>query len=476
MSTVLAALLLPGTVPASAADFGLSGGYVLRERSDWNVADPSLLFAPPKVKKFLGEDSFDPVDTHRLLAWAFARGVMTLGDRFSAVASLDTTALSLDLTGGGPFSATSSDSILLADGGTVEEAAGNAAFVRELYFDLVALPSDALLVSAGKRRSTILGGLLYDDYGVSAEIQWDIVADGRWSLTATTLALLPQTALGRLDPALSLGGGRIGWSFRGTVLLEVGALWLRDRSGLVPGMMRDMLATELMASGRWGAGAAVLEKPIAGEADIATVHASAEVDFGVAGARILAAFQAGTVDLENLSNGKVTSGRPAGNALLVETPFTPVPELRITPFLLRVSGSAKGQWTDDRQLGSFVTLAPLFGRAAMFLGGDIDPALTRRDFRCLGLGARGVSAAGLDARWEPLDRLRLGHSTTVLGHARSGDGVASAEYGVELDTWAVVGVLSWLDVRAEVDMLVPGEYFGDSESMVRLSAGVEGTF
>ncbi len=476
VTAVTAALAITFAAPGRAADFGLSGGYVLRTQSEWNVADPSLLFMPPKVQKWIEEDGEGTVDGHHLLLWAFVRSVATFGSVASLVGTLDTTALSLDLTGDAPFSATSSDSRLLSDGRSLEDSASDAAFIRELYVDVVAGAEDELLISAGKRRLLLLRGLVYDDYGLSGEIAWDIPTSraGTWMVEA--VALLPHRTLGQIDPELLVAGGRFGWSWRGTVSLEAGALWMRDRSALVPSMMRDMLAMELMASGRWGAGTTVLDRPYSGEADVVTLHAEAELDFGVAGAHFIAAFQVGSVTLENIEKGTLKTGRPAGTLFLVEAPVAPTTDLRIIPFLLRVSGARAGDWTEDRKLAPFVTLSPLVGRATLFLGGEVDPALSTQDFRVLGLGARGVSAAGIDVKWEPLSRLRLSHSTTVLGHAREGDGLASAEYGVELDTAAVVTTLDWLDVRAELDTLIPGEYFPDGQTMFRLLAGVEGVF
>lgn len=471
-------LLSCGLLPsvAQGADFNLSGGYVLRTVSDLDVADPVLLFLPEKAKLLLGEEATQGADSHQLLLLVYARGVLNLGDSASIVGSLDTTALSFDLAGDGPFSASAPDSRLLSDGRTLSDSAGDAAFVREIYADLVAGESDALLVTAGKRRQSLLSGLLYDDYGVSTELQWDFASGvpGSWSLGAT--ALLPQRTLGQLSPSLFVAGGTFSWSFRGLLSLESGALWMRDRATLVPGMMRDMLVLELMASGHWNVGAATIDHPVTGKADVVTLHTTAELDLDFVGLRVLAALQAGSVTLGNPTTGKERSGRPAGRLLLVELPVTPLPSLRIVPYYLRVSGSRQGQWADEQQLGSFVTLAPLFGRAAIFLGGQVDPALSQSDFRLLGLGARGVTAAGAELRFEPISRLRLVHSTSVLGYARKDDGAASARYGVELDTAAVVTILDWLDLRAEFDALLPGEFFPESDTMFRLVGGVEGVF
>jgi len=472
-------MLLPGVAwngNATAADFGISGGYVLRERSEWNMADPSLLFLPPKVKALLGED-VSAVDSHHLVLWAFVRGVANFGNLVSTVASLDTTALSFDLAGDGPVSASDADSRLLSDGRLVEDTARDAAFVRELYADVVVGPAQALLLSVGKRRLPLLEGLVYDDYGVSAEAQWDFLSSeaGNWSLDA--LALLPQRTLGQLDASLLVAGGSLAWALPGLLAAKAGALWARDRCGLVSGMMQDMLALELMARGRYWSGASVLERPLLGRSGIVTLHASAEADLGLASIRLLGAVQVGDVTLRNAETGKETSGRAAGTLLLAEAPINPVHDLKLVPFLLRVSGARKGQWTNDRQLGSFVTLSPLFSRAAIFLGGEMNPALSQPDFRLLGLGARGVSAAGLELSGTLFDRLRLAHSSTVLGNAREGDGLASAEYGVELDTAAVMTVTDWLDLRAEFDVLVPGEFFPeDSPPMFRLYCGMEGMF
>ena len=216
--------------------------------------------------------------------------------------------------------------------------------------------------------------------------------------------------------------------------ITLGAFWMRDRNGTLAEMVRNLIVAEMMDADKWWKAAALDGRTLAGESDLLTAHASLQLEAGWLTLHALLARQWGSMSAHAAGRSNGFDADAAGWLALLEAPAQPLDQLTLTPYLLVATGTGPQPDSASRTLRSFVTLMPVSSRAAILMGGELNPLLHQPEYQMLGLAARGVSAAGLDVRFDPLPGLSVAHSSSVLGYALQDDTLFAPKYGLELDT------------------------------------------
>jgi hypothetical protein len=439
------------------------------------VPDPALSSLPKQGQQLLGVSDEDP---RTLLLWAFARAAISTRD-VSLVTTLDTSVHTLRLD-----EPAADDSRFAMDGLAPSEALSEAAFAREAYLEWGVGHDHDAVVTLGKKRTLLLDGLFYDDYGTQAGIEWDAASFSGWTLALSAMELLPHHYFTTLTPETRI-------SHVSVLLADVfdgfsaGALRFSDRTGVTASLVRNAIASDLMMDDKAGKGLVLSTFDLSGSVDLWTLYATARWTAWFLTLKVMAAWQDGTSRFSWTKPGTASEkGQPqavqrktdlSGTLLSLDVEVEALDALRLTPFLLRLSGSSvpqgDGLWKPDQ----FLTLAPSSDRLRIALGSASGLAADR-DFRLLGTGGSGVMAWGIEAELSAMDGLNLSDTAALVGSCRPGDPLFNRNLGVENDFTALFEVVSGLALRVELDLLAPGAYFDASEWTVRGVGGVEGVF
>jgi hypothetical protein len=499
----LAILLGLGTVTLSSAhgaDFQLRVRTALQANGQHNAVDPLLSFLPPDLAASLFASDSGNYDTQYLLAWLQVRGALTFADRISFVATVDSTAVTWEYfegpSGDADFTAGESPSF---DGLSGTEALEKIAFVREFYVESVLGKEQQIYLSVGKRRTQLLGGFFYDDYGLDGSVAWDFWSHEALVAQVRGFAILPHRYLPETDGDLLIAGGELRLKDMLFESIAIGGFYLRDRGGAVQSLLRQGHATDLLAARQVPEGLNVYLSDSPGEApvDLGTMWLEVRLDLSVAIFHSLVALQVGSGQFpvqaqkrEQRSPGR--RGEPPrqsqpspqsssvdfqGHLALVEAIFPVVRGVSLTPFLLTVSGVDHDQATQDRKFTSFISLIPYVqGYATIFLTGGFGELYSGRNIELIGMGTGGLAAVGTTMRADLGARVSCGFSAALLSQNRPDLGFFSGHYGVEFDSHVSVALGQGLLARGELDLLLPGEYFPSDSAMVMGIVGVRGEF
>ncbi len=497
--TVTLAMLMLATGNADGADFELRARTALQATGQHNAVDPLLSFLPPELATSLLSAQSGNYDTHYLLAWLQVRGALTLADRVSIVGTIDSTAITWEYFAGstGDAEFTSSQTPLF-DGLSGAEALEKAAFVREFYLESVLGSRQQFLVSAGKRRTRLLGGFFYDDYGLDASLAWDFWSHEDLVAQFKAYAILPYRYLPETDSDLLIAGGELRLKDMLFESVAIGGFYLRDRSGAIHSLLRQGHATDLLAAQQVPEGLNIYlsDSPGTPPADLGTVWLELRLDLSVAILHSLVALQVGSGQFpeqgqQRGSDAPLPPGEAAwqqqppvsrrvefqGHLALLEAVFPVARGFSITPFVLSVSGVDHQQASQERRFTAFLSLIPYVqGYATIFLTGGFGELYTGRNIELIGMGTGGLAAVGTAMRADLGSRFSCGLSAALLGQNRPDQGFFGGHYGTEFDSHASLALSAGFSARAELNLLVPGNYFPAESVMVVGTAGVRGEF
>ncbi len=492
------ALLTPAG--AVGADFELRIRTALQANGQHNAVDPLLSFLPPDLAASLFASESGNYDTQYLLAWLQVRGALTLADRVSIVATVDSTAVTWEYFKGpsGEASLTPEEGPLY-DGLSGSDALEKVAFVREFYVESVLGNEQQVFLSAGKRRSRLLGGFFYDDYGLDGSASWDFWSHEALVAQVKVFAILPYRYLPETDVDLLITGGELRLKDMLFESIAIGGFYLRDRGGAVHFLLRQGHATDLLATNQVPEGLNVYltEDPAESSVDLGTMWLEVRLDLSVAIFHTLVALQIGSGEFPIQGQPPDAFGRPPygkepweswkstgtggvdfqGHLALIEAIFPVVSGVSVTPFLLSVSGVDHEKASKDRRFTAFLSLIPYVqGYATIFLTGGFGELYSGRDVELLGMGTGGLAAVGTSMRADIGSRVSCGASVALLGQNRPDQGFFGGQYGFEVDSHVTVALAAGLVARAELDILAPGDYFPSDSAMVVGIAGVRGEF
>ncbi len=379
------------------------------------------------------------------------------------------------------------------------EALEKIAFVREIYVESVLGSEDQLFLSVGKRRSRLLGGFFYDDYGLDGSVAWDFWSHEALVAQVRAFAILPYRYLPETGDELLIAGGELRLKDMLFESIAIGGFYLRDRGGAVQSLLKQGHATDLLAAQQVPEGLNIYlsDSPGAAPVDLGTMWIEVQLDLSVAILHTLVALQIGSGEFpvqgpkqEQPRQGP--GGAPQQQALpttepskvdfqghfaLVEAVFPVVRGVSITPFVLSVSGVDHDQATLDRRFTAFISLIPYVqGYATIFLTGGFGELYSGRDIELIGMGTGGLAAVGTTMRADLGSRVSCGLSAALLGQNRPDQGFFGGHYGVEVDSYIAVALGAGLLARGELDLLVPGDYFPSDSAMVVGILGVRGEF
>ena len=454
------------------AEFDFSGGYALRVYGEKNNIDPLLSFFPQKLLSDMGGAS--TYDLYYGLLWAYGRMGVSFWDSVSLVSTVDSGVMTWQ------FDDSAQNPQPAFDGMTLKAATKNMVFVREAYLEWGVGDNLEMITTVGKKRTRLLDGLYYDDFGFKAGFAWDFWEGLGSTAEAAAQVLIPYhyfddvtTDLMVMDASLSLRE----FPFDS---LTGGVIWTRDRADLTVSMVREVLAAELAANQAWQQFFNVAAADFTGDMDVYTFYGAARLSLGDFMLSGLFAAQWGSGDVvpasppEGVVVPKPKQARIDAHLTSLELEAPLSSRVTLTPFFLLVSGMTPGK-TGDFEFTQFMTLVPYVEHLSIFLGG-MNQLLTRREFGLLGMGSGGVSATGLLAEYRLTDRVQYGQSAAVLSTNRPRDRMLQGNYGVEVDNTLRVHLVEALEMKLEFDVLFPGDYFTEDVPVLKGIAGLEGSF
>jgi len=336
------ATLVMGSVVAevSAAEFDFSGGYALRVYGEKNNIDPVLSFFPKMLLDDMGGSS--TYDLYYGLLWAYARMGATFGDSVSLVSTVDSGVMTWQ------FDDSATDPQPAFDGMSFQDAAKSAVFVREAYLEWGLGDNLEFIATAGKKRTRLLEGLYYDDFGFTAGFTWDFWEGFGSTAEAAARVLIPYHYFDDVSTDLMVTDLSVSLREFPFDSLTGGVIWARDRADLTVSMVTEVLATELAANQAWQQFFNVASADFSADMDVYTFYGSASLclgDFLLSG---LFAAQWGSGDVwpaEPPPGVAVPKPKRASiDAHLASVELTAPVSSRVTltPFLLLVSGMTPG--------------------------------------------------------------------------------------------------------------------------------------
>ena len=470
---LLMAALLACPPQASAVEFDLRGGYTFRGYFERNTIDPFLSYLPRQFADKVLDLSSGTFDSNYLLLFAYAQTSLSFADRLSLVANLDTSVLTFNSADDSAGS--TSDSAFLFDGFTIGDAARRVAFLREVYAELALGDNMEFMASLGKRRTILLGGFLYDDYGFQAGVDWDFWSEGGCTATASLELLLPDHYWNRVDFDVLVTHASLSLKDFFFQSLHIGLVWVNDRAGLIGDMLRSATATDLLAVQKYDLALLLSAVDYTSKANLYTAYATAEVDLEIVRVSGMFALQWGSGATQLVGGPNEKAVDLEGYMAIAQAAFDLYKGVEVTPFIMTVSGISIPRALNHHYTG-FISLVPYVQHASIFFSGGMNQQLTTRDYALVGVGGAGVSAVGLSATFESEKLVEYEQSLTLLSTNRPADSFFSLNYGVEFDNTLTLHFFDALNLVAEIDMLFPGEYLPGDKTILRGIIGVEGTF
>jgi len=469
--------LLAAPAQSSAADFDIKGGYSFRGYFEKNTIDPFLSYLPAGFVKKAYNLSSDALDSNYLLMFAYSRMSLSVADSFSLVTSLDSGVVTFNP------SDEEAEASLLFDSLTFMDALEQVVFLRELYLEWGLGTNYEFLATLGKRRTVLLDGFMYDDYGFVLGAGWDFWASGGSTATVSASVIIPYRYWGDLNLDLLLSHAALTLKDFFFQTIEAGFIWLNDRAGLTSKMLHSALTTDMLAMKNWDMAMLQSGLEYTGSANIYTVYGHASLDLEVLELKGTFAMQWGSGHSQwwftpwwSSEPVSPEGSKPIsleGYMAVAEADISVYNGVTLTPFVLAVSGISLPRAT-LRQYTAFTSIVPHVKYASIFFSGGMNQMLTNRDFALIGIGGAGASALGLAVQYELEDKVGYQQSLSFLSTNRPRDSFLSLNYGVEFDNILTVQFFEAFCVVAEIDILFPGEYFPSDRPILRGILGVEG--
>ena len=511
LCAALAAALLPG---AAAGEVRVEGGLHLRFTGVRDAPATDVLF-DPAARTFLIEDylattadsrygstvaelSFDGRHLDGALHWRVALDTGELRvRRFPELAhvcpssgspsGLDTCnrkdGPSIELTSLGP-------SELTSNGRAFSDEVRKTLLVREAYAAWSFGRAGFATLRAGRARYAVAEGLIHDDYGTGVDVALDLGAIGppfelRAALFQPTRDF-PRTVAG-IDPMAMV---RVDWL---PSLFEHAGLFLaahRDRTGGLAELVRGAFIENGVVS---LAGLAPGSKDYADASTrLALQLASAPMSTATmawvgssgslgtfAGQRVLwtVALLRGRIDTLEIAGVLTQVDIPLkGSAAWLRYQVSPVPWLSVTPWFLYLSGDRpppeKTRLGLPAGYGAFLGVNPYLTATNLFFRGGLSETFAARQATAPGVNGRGVIAPGLNLELDAGPGVDLEARVAWLRAEDAGPWGGTA-YGTEIDLSATWAPVRWLSFGAELDVLLPGDFFGGGATVYKSVLAVD---
>jgi hypothetical protein len=345
-------------------------------------------------------------------------------------------------------------------------------------------------VRAGRARYAVADGLVHDDYGTGLDAVLDLGAIGppfelRAALFQPTrdfpsgVAGISPMALLRADwiPSLFESAGLFVAARQdrtGGLAELVRGAYLEDGvvrlSGLAPGTPAYAAAARSLA--------VLLSAELTSTATMAWAGSSGSLAT-TAGQRVLWTLALLRGRIERLGSASAPSSRDIplrGSAAWVRYQVSPWPWLSVTPWILYLSGDRPP--TEKARLGmpagydAFLGVSPYLTATNLFFRGGLSETFAARQASAPGVNGRGVIAPGLNVE------LDLGHDVELVARgawlrAEDAGPWGGRIYGTELDLSVTWEVAPWISVGAELDALLPGDFFGVGRTVYKTVLAVD---
>jgi hypothetical protein len=373
------------------------------------------------------------------------------------------------------------DSGELRDGSTVEPEVDGVALngqpvgdelrslsiVRELS---ITLGKQAFEVELGRLRATVAEGLVYDDFGTGARARLDLAEAGSIPLHAELVATTVGQRTSRLqeNPMLALE-----IAYDASLLESIGvfAALASDKSGALSDVLRSSVAERHLAM------------PVALNALFSDDKGHGQIGYLGAHAQLLVASKLLLRATAVLSTGAFSltipqaSGQSAqqkievrSGAADVELHYTLSSKLDLATYAFALSG-------DDSPTGAkstyhaFIGLAPYWVWTGLFFSGGLNQSLLANRAAAAGVNGHGVIGAGPAIEWSDAHgsaELRVIWLEAIAPPPAAPYGGSGRAYGLEADLHGQWKATRWLSAGAELDVLIPGNYFPENTIAYRM--------
>jgi hypothetical protein len=371
---------------------------------------------------------------------------------------------------------------LTSNGRLLRDEASYTWFVREAYAAYDLGRAGFVTLSAGRKRTTVADGYVFDDYATGAELRADLGAVGPpWDLSAAVFQPtrdFPRTVEG-ISPMVVVRADYLPSLFDHAGLFAAG---LRERTGGMGNVLKGAVEERLvgLAAGSQPDTplhraanqllAATLAADYSSDATLGWLGTSGKVTLGqglrlgwtgalLAGELASASTGSRLVVAEQVHlRGQLASlrcdadlghGVRAGASLLyLSGDELPRASLDTGGQLRPATGTYRG----------FVAVAPYLTETNIFFGGGLSESFADRQSSTPGVNGRGVVAPVVSLGWDPTEDLSL-HAKGAWLRAVAPGPFGGLVYGTELDVELSYEATSWLVLGAELDALYPGDFF-----------------
>jgi len=511
LGAALAVALLPG---AAAGDVRVEGALHLRLTGIRDAPSTDVLF-DPAARAFLIEDylattadsrygstlaalSFDGRHLDGALHWRVALDTGELRVRrypeLAKVCLSPSSPSGLDLCNRPGWAelelTTLGPSELTSNGRAFSEEVRQTLLVREAYAAWSFGRAGFTTVRAGRARYAVAEGLVHDDYGTGLDVAVDLGAIGpplelRAALFQPTrdfprsVAELTPMVLLRADwlPSLFEQAGLFFAARRektGAMAELLRNALVEDRvvalSGLAPGSNDYVTASQSLA--------ALLSAELTSSTTMAWFGTSGSLGT-FAGQRLLwtLALLRGQIDSLGGASTSTTTDTPLrGSAAWLRYQVSPWPWLQVTPWFLYLSGDRPPP--EKRALGlpagygAFLGVNPYVTATNLFFRGGLSETFAARQATAPGVNGRGVIAPGIDLELDAGPDVDLEARVAWLGAEDAGPW-GGKTYGTEVDLSATWAPATWVSVGAELDVLLPGDFFGVGATVYKTVLAVD---
>ena len=392
-------------------------------------------------------------------------------------------ALTLEQTTLGP-------SELTSNGRAISEEVRQTLLVREAYLAWSFGRAGFTTLRAGRARYGVAEGLVHDDYGTGVDLAVDLGAIGppfelRAALFQPTRDF-PSSVAG-LTPMVLL---RADWL---PSLFEHAGLFVaarRERTGALAELLRGAYVEEGVVSlaglapgspGYVTASrglASLLSAELTSTDTLAWLGSSGSLGT-FAGQRLLWTLALLRGRVESLGAGGESAAVDiplSGSAAWLRYQVSPVPWLQVTPWFLYLSGDRSPP--EKKRLGlppgygAFLGVNPYLTATNLFFRGGLSETFAARQATAPGVNGRGVIAPGLNVELDAGRDVDLGARVAWL-RAEDAGPWGGTSYGTEIDLSASWEPARWLSFGAELDLLLPGDFFGGGKTVFKTVLAVD---
>ncbi len=379
---------------------------------------------------------------------------------------------------------------LTSNGRAFADEVQDTLLVREAWASWSLGRAGFTTLRAGRGWYTVAEGLIHDEVGTGVDVSVDLGAIGppfelRAALFQPTrdfprsVADLTPLVLVRADwlPSLFENAGLFLAARRdrtGALAELVRSAYVEDGvvrlSGLAPGSPDYVTASRALAS--------LLSSELTSTATMVWAGSSGSLAT-FAGQRLLwtLALLRGHLDTLGPAASPAQVDIPLrGSAAWIRYQASPVPWLSVTPWFLYLSGDRpppeKARLGLPAGYGAFLGVNPWITATNLFFRGGLSETIAARQAAAPGVNGRGVIAPGLNVE------LDVGREVELLVRAawlRAEDEGpwGGRVYGTEVDLSATWEPTPWLSLGAELDVLLPGDFFGGGTTVSKTVLAVD---